>query len=268
MTLQTITVPAQNYSVTNLSFNETAILRLLALDYGKTKIMYFLEISTKEYETILDTVFQKLNVTDLFQALVVGVKQGHISRQDLLKDLVVEASSKQASIIMGNSELLKTLKSDIHAYTEWIQSSILSFHKVVFKAFDSQYMSEKDTMGLDPNEIDYLYQRLRNLKDVLENGVLDKFEATNLIYEASISEKLSTRYMFSAVRRAIELKMLDINKLIPGSEAYYDTLLKQTTTSIKKVLRKKRMDSKLRKLYINQFLIDYYNAIEDKFFYL
>ncbi|MCF8274421.1 MAG: hypothetical protein K9I95_11370 [Flavobacteriaceae bacterium] len=236
-----------------LTFIESAVLKTYIIGYSEIETLKFLEITKKDYEKIINKIYLKYQSDNLFEIIHICLIKNHLDRYDLVKPEVKKMALKYSKSIFDNLNILSFIQKN----TVYLKKELNNFEIDTNKLF-IENASHKDLSPLTKEEVVYIKQQINNFTNTTEQNSETLKQIKN-----RITNKFQANNYFNAIRRAIELDL--INKLFINFEyvAFFNNLQIATINKIESMIIVNKYSDKEKQLCLYFELVNYYNNIED-----
>ena len=243
------------------NFFECAVLKTFAIGYSDSEIQEFLEIDKTIYNSIIENMILTYKTDNLFEIIYTSLSNGKIDRYDIVKDEVKKVAIHYSKALYDTIDSMNLLRIKKNILIKQLNNFMIDVNKLFI---NNAFHEELNPLTIE--EANYCKTRLnRFASNDLNNSNLNL--ETIKITEKKLLTKFKTNNYFNAIRRILELNLMDKCDLNTTFNSYNDDLKASIAQKMESVFILDKYSNKEKQLCIYFDLISYYNKLEDIFLF-
>jgi hypothetical protein len=198
-----------DYSSLKLSFLESSVLKIYALDYSNNEARKILDINQEEYCIVTQTLLRKYGAVDMFHIIKLALYHNHINLYDLVKDEVKKTALtfsaklnlyfERHTINQPNNNNNNNNKKNLSAFLDALKQEFINNLHSQLKP------------NLTQEELNYCILRLKAYDSINTVQIIQILRANNGI-EKDLTLKLQANNFFNAIRKIFEFGLFDLTQ--------------------------------------------------------
>jgi len=247
----------------NLSYLESAVLKIHALGYSNSYTMQILEMKKEQLSIIIQDILFKYQTIDLFQTISLAINCNHLNRYDLVKDEVKKLALRYSS--KSHAYFSKTPINNTSQFNNTCQEKI-EHYLTQFLCDVKKEFIKNSTLNqgftLDSEELYYCTLKLKSYKSINFVEINRVLRPLGNIEEL-LKLKLQTTNFFNTIRKIFELGICDHTKFSTKYSQFEKKITHNTKSKIFSINEIEKYSDKEKQLVVYYTLIDYYSTLED-----